>query len=106
MASQSNSPKDELGAVFRFLLDENLDERLAVEFPPGSAVHVKSAGWAGISNGQLLDLAVPSGFAALVTADKHIAFQQNLAKRSFSLIVVDVPPVPPRKSIQVGARNP
>jgi len=36
-------------------------------------------GWAGLLNGDLLDLAAKAGVEVFVTCDQNIAFQQTLA---------------------------
>ena len=41
--------------------------------------HTTQLGWGGIMNGELLKIAEASGFQLLVTADKNIPHQQNLA---------------------------
>lgn len=56
--------------------------------PP--ALEVKTApemGWAGISNGRLLDLAEQDGFDLMVTSDTNIRFQNRLAGRRIALVV-------------------
>ena len=45
-------------------------------------------GWAGVSNGQLLDEAEKAGFDALVTCDQNIVFQQNLVGRNIAVVVL------------------
>ena len=41
---------------------------------------VQRQSWAGLKNGQLLDAAEAAGFTVLVTGDRNLQFQQNLAK--------------------------
>jgi hypothetical protein len=56
-----------------------------------TAFEVRAApemGWAGISNGKLLDLAEQSGFELLVTADSNIRAQQRLVGRKIALVVL------------------
>jgi len=56
-----------------------------------TAFEVKAApemGWAGISNGKLLDLAEAAGFEIMVTADSNIRAQQRLIGRQISLVVL------------------
>jgi predicted nuclease of predicted toxin-antitoxin system len=64
--------------MMKLLLDEQLPKSLAKEFPTTVEVHtVQSQGWAGVTNGALLDHADGNGFTALVSADKNIASQHN-----------------------------
>jgi hypothetical protein len=48
-------------------------------------------GWAGTSNGKLLNLAEAHVFDVLITADQSLPYQQNLSKRNIAFIVIDAP---------------
>jgi hypothetical protein len=50
-------------------------------------IHTSAIGWDALSNGDLLAAAEAEGFELLITADKNIRYQQNLAKRTIGLIV-------------------
>ncbi|MCA1790203.1 MAG: hypothetical protein LC667_10190, partial [Thioalkalivibrio sp.] len=53
------------------------------EFGPGHLVlTVPEAGWAGIKNGQMLNLAT-SKFDVFITTDTNLEYQQTLAKVRF-----------------------
>lgn len=41
-------------------------------------------GWDSISNGELLTVAEAAGFEALLTTDKNLRYQQNLANRKIA----------------------
>jgi predicted nuclease of predicted toxin-antitoxin system len=72
----------------RVLLDEQLPRQLA-RFLTGHDVHtVQQESWAGLTNGQLLDAAEAAGFTVLVTGDRNLQFQQNLANRLLGVIVL------------------
>jgi hypothetical protein len=45
-------------------------------------------GWQRLSNGDLLAEAEKAGFEMLITADKNIRYQQNLAGRKITLIIL------------------
>jgi hypothetical protein len=45
-------------------------------------------GWSGIQNGELLTRAEAEGFDALITTDQNIRYQQNLANRKISIVVL------------------
>jgi len=47
-------------------------------------------GWHELENGSLLLAAEQAGFDVMVTGDKNLAYQQNLAGRRISLIVLPV----------------
>lgn len=45
-------------------------------------------GWNGLDNGQLLEAAESEGFELLVTTDQNLRFQQNVAARRISILVL------------------
>lgn len=75
----------------KLLLDENLPKRLKTDFNDHEIFTVADLGWMGISNGKLLSLLVENGFDALLTFDKNLQFQQNFAKYSVAVIVLNAP---------------
>lgn len=52
------------------------------------ALSVHRMGWAGVKNGKLLALASAAEFDVLLTADRGMEFQQNLATLPVSVLVV------------------
>ncbi len=72
----------------RVLLDECVPRRLRRELPGLDVSHVLIEGWAGRRNGKLLRLMRQSGFGALVTVDRNLAFQQNVAASGLAVIVL------------------
>jgi len=45
-------------------------------------------GWSTLLNGDLLRVAEEAGFDLLLTADKNLAYQQNLAGRKIAIVVL------------------
>ena len=45
-------------------------------------------GWSTLKNGELLQAAELAGFAVVVTTDTHLKYQQNLAARRISVVVL------------------
>lgn len=43
-------------------------------------------GWRGLKNGELLDRAEAERFDLLITADKNLRYQQNLARRVIAIL--------------------
>src|SRR5512145_776274 len=74
----------------RVLLDESLPRQLAPLLVGHEAQTVPEAGWAGLSNGELLRRAA-TRFDVLVTGDRSIQYQQNLANLKIGLIIVVTP---------------
>jgi hypothetical protein len=55
----------------------------------GHTVHTAQAkGWDTLTNGALLKVAEDAGFEVLVTTDRRIRYQQNLAVRPIALVVL------------------
>ncbi len=72
----------------RILLDECLPKDLG-KHPAGHACRtVPQAGLAGKANGSLLTLAVRSGWQVRLTMDRGMPYQQNLANRSISIVII------------------
>ena len=45
-------------------------------------------GWSTLKNGELLQAAELAGFSVLVTTDTNLKYQQNLASRRISVVVL------------------
>ena len=69
------------------LLDESIPIRLKRELSEHEVVTVAEAGWAGKSNGELLQLAAGS-FDVFITADQNLEHQQNLDKYDVAVIIL------------------
>lgn len=72
----------------RILLDECIPRKLKKDLAPHQPSTVPEEGWAGKKNGELLALAENSGFDIFLTLDRGIAYQQNLAGRSISVVLI------------------
>jgi|HubBroStandDraft_5_1064220.scaffolds.fasta_scaffold263906_2 hypothetical protein len=60
----------------RFLIDRH------------TVTEARARGWQELENGELLNQAEGSGFEVLVTTDKNLSYQQNLASRKIAVIVL------------------
>jgi predicted nuclease of predicted toxin-antitoxin system len=75
----------------RLLLDEMLPRRLARLFAPEvEAITVRQRGWAAKTNGELLT-AAQGEFDALLTMDRNIPYQQNLANVDLVVLILEAP---------------
>ena len=74
----------------RVLLDECVPRALRKELLGHDVETVAEAGWAGVTNGELLQLAARH-FDLLLTIDRNLEYQQNLAGLALGLIVVHAP---------------
>ncbi len=75
----------------KILLDECIDWRLAKELPGHDVSNVARMGWQGSRNGELLNHAREAGFDVLVTVDRNLAFQRNLASGDLAVFVLRAP---------------
>ena len=56
---------------------------------PGHTIHTAQArGWDTLSNGALLNAAEEAAFDLLLTTDRRIRYQQNLAARRIAIVVL------------------
>lgn len=65
-------------------------------------------GWDKLTNGELLAAAEAAGFDVLVTTDKNIQHQQNIAGRQIAILVIGHPQWPelrPHVQLVVAAVN-
>lgn len=71
----------------RVCLDENIPLPLRFVLDGHEVSSVRSEGWTGKSNGELLDL-LADRFDVLLTSDRGVGHQQNLVGRNISVVVV------------------
>ena len=71
----------------RLLLDECVPRPLLRDLVGHDAHHVVDLGWSSKRNGELLKLMLAEKFAALLTVDQNIPFQQNLRTSGISVVV-------------------
>ena len=74
----------------RLLLDENLPRKLKWQLKKGEAMTVPERGWSGISNGELLRQAEME-FDVLLTMDRGLEYQQNLAEIEVGIVLLSAP---------------
>jgi predicted nuclease of predicted toxin-antitoxin system len=74
----------------RVLLDENLPRKLRRELPDCVVRTVQEEHWTSFANGQLLRRA-QTNFDVLLTADRRLQFQQNLAQFEIGVVVIVTP---------------
>ena len=71
----------------RVLLDESIPIDFALDLPELKPQTVIGFGWAGLKNGALLRQAVGQ-FEVLITMDKNLQFQQNLAAHAIAVVLI------------------
>ena len=72
------------------LLDECLPRRLGAVLGPHTVSTVPQAGWAGVTNGDLL-ARIGVSYDAFITVDKNLPAQQSIGALAFGLIVLRAP---------------
>ena len=72
----------------KVLLDEMLPAAVAGLLPDHTVTTAKAAGYAGLSNGELMRRAVGDGFDVLVTADLNLPAQQNVPASGIAVVLV------------------
>jgi hypothetical protein len=77
----------------KVLLDENLPHSLREHLLQHETFTAAYMGWAGLKNGELLDVADVGGFDVLVTGDRTLHYEQNLSGRKIALWPVIEPHV-------------
>ena len=71
----------------RVLLDENLPVSLAAELMGHEVTTITGLGWRGVKNSELLRR-TQGNFEVLVTMDRNLEFQQNIAVLDLSIVLV------------------
>lgn len=72
----------------RILLDENIPAGVRKQLPSHAVITVPEMGWAGLSNGALLNAAEQAGFDVMVTGDQNIPHQSSLTGRRLAVVVL------------------
>jgi predicted nuclease of predicted toxin-antitoxin system len=70
------------------LFDQGVPAPLRDHLHDHSVATAFERGWSTLTNGQLLDAAEAAGFALMITTDRHLKDQQNLAARTIAIIVL------------------
>jgi hypothetical protein len=72
----------------KVLVDESLPVGLAAELSGSEVSTVRAQRWLGLKNGVLLRAAVDAGFDVLLTADRALRHQQNLARIGIGVVLI------------------
>ena len=72
----------------RILFDQGVPRGLTASLRGHEVTEARKLKWERISNGELLELAEGAGFDLLLTTDKNVRYQQNLADRKISIVVL------------------
>ena len=72
----------------RILFDHDVPRPLRRHLTDHEVDTAKERGWAELSNGELLNEAEREGYQVLITADQKMTYQQNIARRTFGVVVL------------------
>ena len=72
----------------KVLFDANVPAKLRNHLPGHEVTRAQTLEWQELQNGALLDAAEKAGFNVMVTGDKNLSYQQNLAGRKLALVVL------------------
>ena len=72
----------------KVLLDECIPRKLKRSLPGHECQTVPEAGFAGKTNGELIAIAEERGFEVLLTVDKGLAHEPNMAGRRIAILIV------------------
>src|SRR5690349_17856173 len=73
----------------KILLDECVTKKLKRHLQEHEVFTVTDLKWSGLKNGKLLTECVNNNFDLLLTIDKNILYQQNIANYNLTLVVFD-----------------
>jgi NAD/NADP transhydrogenase alpha subunit len=73
-------------------LNQGVPRGLTASLRGHEVTEARKLKWERISNGELLELAEGAGFDLLLTTDKNVRYQQNLADRKISIVVLENSP--------------
>jgi hypothetical protein len=75
--------------VYIVLFDNGMPRTLArYLIHQHTVTEARARGWEELENGDLLTVAEAAGFEVLVTTDRNLRYQQNLAKRKIAIVVL------------------
>jgi hypothetical protein len=90
--------------VKRVLLDENVPRKLRRELMECDIRTVQEEGWTSFKNGELLARAQHT-FDVLLTADRRLQFQQDVAQFNIGVVVIPDDPSAPSNHYICDRRN-
>ena len=74
----------------KVFFDNNVPAPLRSQLRGHQVTTARQMSWQELKNGDLLRAAEMAGFEVFVTGDKNLAYQQNLAGRKISLVVLPI----------------
>jgi hypothetical protein len=72
----------------KILFDNGAPNAIARSLAGHEVAFARQIGWHELENGELIDRADDAGYELLLSTDKNIRYQQNLAGRKIALVVL------------------
>ena len=72
----------------KILFDNGTPKPIAHSLPGHDITYARRVGWHELENGDLIQRAEAAGYDVLLSTDKNIRYQQNLAGRKIALVVL------------------
>ncbi|NJK72542.1 MAG: hypothetical protein HC926_04400 [Synechococcaceae cyanobacterium SM2_3_60] len=72
----------------RILFDQGTPVPLRRYLPGHTVDTAYKKGWSELTNGDLLSAAEQAGYEVLITTDRNLRYQQNLANRKIAIVVL------------------
>jgi len=72
----------------KILFDNGTPKPIARRLIGHEVTRARQIGWHELENGELIQRAEEAGYDVLVSTDKNIRYQQNLAGRKISLVIL------------------
>ena len=72
----------------RILFDHGVPKPIARSLTGHEVTFARRIGWHELGNGELIQRAEETGYDVLLSTDKNIRYQQNLASRKIAIVVL------------------
>jgi hypothetical protein len=74
--------------MLRILFDKNIPYSLRRHLTVYEVKTAEEEGWGQIANGSLIRCAEEAGYQVFLTCDQNVRYQQNLTRRTISMVVL------------------
>ena len=78
----------------KILFDNGTPKPIALSLAEHEITYARKIGWHELKNGDLILKAEEAGYELLLTTDKNMRYQQNLAGRKIAIVVLGNPQLP------------
>jgi hypothetical protein len=72
----------------KILFDNGTPKPIALSLVGHQVTYARQIGWHELKNGELLQQAEAAGYEVLLSTDKNIRYQQNLAGRKIAIVIL------------------